>query len=79
MDDECLLDVDEDYVNPTQLPLWSEAIILVAAYFHSLHGAFHWVQCASLVDELMAIYAVAASGNTISWAQRKHLALTNMV
>lgn len=79
MDDEHLLAVDEDYVDPIQLPQWPEAVILIAAYFHSLHGAFYWVDCAKLVDELRAIYGMVASGNTISWAQRKYLALANVV
>lgn len=79
MDDEDLLKVDEDWVQANELPPWQMAIVLSEAYFHSLQGAFCFVDRHSFYPELSAAYQRATRGRNPSWDNRKYLALANMM
>ena len=78
MDDQDLLEIDEDYVIPYELPPWESAVVLTEAYFHTVHGTFWFVQRQQLFDEIRKIFDLMAGGHLPPWNQRWHLALINM-
>ena len=79
MDDENLLEVDEEWVQPQELPPWQLALVLSEAYFHSMQGAFCFVDRNGFYPELTASYQRAASGKHPTWDDRKYLAMANMM
>lgn len=80
MDDQDLLGINEDYVDPHELPTWPSAQILSEAYFHCSQGAFRFVQRERFLKELhQTFHAAASPGFPISWYQRRFLALANMM
>lgn len=79
MDDQDLLEIDEDYIDPHELPSWHSALILSEAYFHSLQGAFRFVQRENFLKELKRTYESAARGRLPSWSRRRYLSVANMM
>ena len=76
MDDENLLLIDEDYIQPGQLPSAEIALTLSEAYFHAVQGAFQFFQRGWFLHELNELL----TGNEPpSWAQRRTLRLVNIV
>ena len=75
-DEEYLLAVDEDYVEPLQLPHINTAVLLSEAYFHCVNGDFYFIEREAFLAELMAIYR---AGQPPSWPQRPFLGICNMV
>ena len=76
MDDENLLSIDEDSVDPHEVPPLPTALILTEAYFHAIQGSFQFVQRRTFLDE-MEIYSNYTESP--SWTQRRFLALANMI
>jgi hypothetical protein len=79
-DDEDLLIVNEDHVDPSIIPFWQAAMVLTEAYFHSVQGAFRFVQRGQFYSELCRMYEFQATGNMRhDWSQRAFLSLANIL
>jgi hypothetical protein len=67
---------DEDLVDEWRWPTLEVALLLSEAYFHALQGAFQ-----SLVREIFpeALLAFPRDKAMLSWAERRWLALANLV
>ena len=76
VDQDDLLSVDEDYVNPYQYPAISTAMLLSEAFFHAIHGSFYFVEREKFLNDLMT---VQAAGPISTWSQRAFLAVCNLV
>ncbi|EXJ58883.1 hypothetical protein A1O7_06313 [Cladophialophora yegresii CBS 114405] len=76
MDDEDLLSLDEDYVDALHWPGDLTARILSEAFFHALHGNFNWFARARFLEELDNF---PYNRMHLSWAQRRWLAVANLM
>lgn len=76
MDDENLLSIDEDYVDAYHWPGDTNARILGEAFFHALYGIFHSLSREEFLEELQGF---PRNQMSLSWDQRRWLALTNMM
>lgn len=74
MDDEDLLEMGEEEISPYQVPPMASAVILTEAYFHSLGGAFRFVDRETFLNELLA-----ETRKPSEWPNRRLLALANMM
>ncbi|ETN46047.1 uncharacterized protein HMPREF1541_00230 [Cyphellophora europaea CBS 101466] len=78
-DDQNLLAIDEDYVDPHLLPPWQVVMVLTEAYFHSLQGAFHFVPREQFYQDLKNVYDAVGERVVPTWGQRSCLALANVM
>ncbi|KAK5202660.1 hypothetical protein LTR96_011402 [Exophiala xenobiotica] len=76
MDEEDILSVDEDYVDPLHWPGEPAVQILSEAFFHSVPNALHGISREQFLGEL---HAFAQYHGSLSWDQRRWLALTNLI
>ena len=76
MDDDNLLSLDEDFVNPLHWPGDATARILFESFFHCLHGIF---DCFTREQVLAELDAFPRNRHSLSWDQRKWLAVTNLM
>ena len=76
VDQDELLSVDEDFVDPYQYPPVSTAMLLSESFFHALHGTFNFVEREQFLNDLMT---VQAAGPINTWSQRGFLAVCNLV
>ncbi|KIW17032.1 hypothetical protein PV08_04223 [Exophiala spinifera] len=74
VDDNEVLAVNEDRIDPYQRPSFSRSLILTEAYFHALQGAFPFV----VRDEFLAnLFDMSTPQH--SWRGRRQLAKANMI
>jgi hypothetical protein len=76
MDELNILTVDEDFVVHNHIPPLPTALLLGEAFLHALQGSFPFVQHQTLLDNLPSFYA---DGFPSTWAERRLLALCNMM
>ena len=77
MDDEDLLSLDEDFVDPLHWPGDVTARLLTEAFFHCLHGIFDCFVRERMLADLDAFARNRFS--PLSWEQRRWLARTNLM
>ncbi|KAK5307862.1 hypothetical protein LTR99_000834 [Exophiala xenobiotica] len=76
MDEEDILSVDEDYVDPLHWPGQPAVHILSEAFFHSVPNALHGISREQFLGEL---HTFAQYHGSLSWDQRRWLALSNLI
>ena len=76
MDDKNLLSIDEDSIDPHEAPPLPITLILTEAYFHAIQGSFQFVQRVPFLEELETF---SINTESPSWAQRRFLALANII
>ncbi|KAK5385146.1 hypothetical protein LTR11_001519 [Exophiala xenobiotica] len=76
MDEEDILSVDEDYVDPLHWPGQPAVHILSEAFFHSVPNALHGISREQSLGEL---HTFAQYHGSLSWDQRRWLALSNLI
>jgi hypothetical protein len=76
MDDDDLLSLDEDLVDPVHWPGDLTARILFEAFFHALHGIFDCFAREGILAELVGFPQNRLS---LSWEQRRWLAMANLM
>jgi hypothetical protein len=76
MDDDNLLSLDEDFVNPLHWPDDVTAQILFEAFSHCLHGIF---DCFPRERVLAELDGFPRNRSALSWNQRRWLATTNLM
>ena len=76
IDDENLLSIDEDHIDAIHWPGDIAARILCEAFFHALHGVFNGFTREEFLEELGEF---PRNQRSLSWDQRRWLALTNLV
>jgi hypothetical protein len=75
-DDDDLLSINEDYVDALHWPGDVTATILSDAYFHALHGIF---DCIVREQFLVELNGFPRDRSSLSWDQRRWLALANLI
>ncbi|KAK6364508.1 hypothetical protein LTS17_012131 [Exophiala oligosperma] len=76
MDDVDVLACDEDLVDPYEWPPGESALLLAEAYFHSMQGTFPFVVRETFLHTMLSY---PRQRNMPTWAQRRWLALANLV
>ncbi|KAK5393965.1 hypothetical protein LTR21_010576 [Exophiala xenobiotica] len=76
MDEEDILSIDEDYVDALHWPGEPAVHILSEAFFHSIPNALHGISREKFLGDLLAF---AQYHGSLSWDQRRWLALANLV
>ena len=76
MDHTDLLSINEDYVNEYHWPAKRTLVLLSEAFFHAMQGAFHFVVREQFLQE---VYQFSPVRRSPSWAERRWLALANLV
>lgn len=79
VDDQDLLAVDEDCLDPEQLPNWHAALVLTEAYFQAVQGPFRFVERNPFLDTLRQVFDRKSGGAPLTWPQRHWLALANIM
>lgn len=75
-DDEALLSIDEDSVNALHWPGDMTARILSEAFFHALHGIFDSIDRQNF---LFKLHQFPRNQRSLTWDQRRWLAVTNLM
>lgn len=61
------------------LPSWELAELLTEAYFHSIQGAFRFVEREQFLKDLEKVYSDPATNTALDWPLRRTLALANVM
>ncbi|KIW11023.1 hypothetical protein PV08_10322 [Exophiala spinifera] len=76
MDDVDILAFDEDLVDPYEWPPGESALLLTEAYFHCMQGTLPFVMRENFLHTLLSY---PRRRNMPTWAERRWLALANLV
>lgn len=68
----------EDYVDAHLTPSWQVAQVLTEAYFHSIQGAFRFIEREQFFQDLRHIYNATIT-TPLGWPQRRTLAVANVM